>query len=167
MLTQQEKEEISAEFPRYEQKSAACIEALKIVQRNRGWVRDEDIQEVAKFLDMSPDEVDSVATFYNRIFRRPVGKHVIFVCESVSCWIMGCNEIFNQVNQRLKIKLGETSADGSFTLLPIACLGVCERAPALLVDNQVFHEVDSQRLNAIINQYDGSNDKASHLKLSG
>ena len=87
MLTDQEKKEIQRELGKYAQKRAAGPEALKIVQRHRGWVSDENLSDVARFLDMTDEELDSVATCYNLIFRRPVGRHVILICDSVTCWI--------------------------------------------------------------------------------
>ena len=99
--------------------AAVCIEALKIVQRHRGWVSDDGLRDVADILDMTPDELDSVATFYNLIFRKPVGRHVILICDSVSCWIMGYErDPATYLKERLGIGLGETTADGRFTLLP-------------------------------------------------
>src|SRR5262250_987504 len=129
MLTEEERREIEAELHQYAQKRAVCIDALKIIQRRRGWVSDESIRELADFLEMTPDELDSVATFYNKIFRRPVGKHVIFICDSVSCWIMGYDRVRERITELLGAKLGETSADGRFTLLPNVCLGACDHAP--------------------------------------
>ena len=153
MLTAEERQEIEAELPHYEQKRAVCIEAMKIVQRRRGWVSDESLQDIAQFLEMSPDELDSVATFYNLIFRRPVGKHVILVCDSVSCWIMGYGSIREQLTNRLGVQLGETSADGRFTLLPIACLGTCDHAPALMIDNDLYRDLDSKQVDEILAKY--------------
>ena len=89
MLTAEEISEIEAEAAHYPKREAVCIDALKIVQRRRGWVSDESLRDIAGHLGMSPTDLDSVATFYNLIFRRPVGRHVIMVCDSVSCWIMG------------------------------------------------------------------------------
>src|SRR4051812_15956428 len=122
MLSYQEKEEISNELKRYELKSGACIDALRIVQVHRGWVSDETISDIAVFLEMTSDEVDGVATFYNLIFRKPVGRRVIFVCDSVSCWIKGASSLKEHLCDRLGVSLGETSRDGDFTILPIACL---------------------------------------------
>jgi NADH-quinone oxidoreductase subunit E len=153
MLTEEERQQIKAELPHYEQKRAACIEAMKIVQQHRGWVSDESIRDIAQVLEMSPDELDSVATFYSLIFRRPVGKHVIFVCDSVSCWIMGYDGIREQLSHRLGIQLGETSADGRFTLLPIACLGTCDHAPALMIDNDLYRDLDSKQVDEILAKY--------------
>ena len=84
MLTQDELSEIEAELGRYEQKRGACIEALKIVQRHRGWVSDESLRDLADLLGMTTADLDGIATFYNLIFRKPVGRHVILVCMTPS-----------------------------------------------------------------------------------
>jgi len=153
MLTAEEKKEIEAEFPRYEQKRAVCVDALKVVQRHRGWVSDEVLIAVAEFLEMTPAELDGVATFYNLIFRKPVGKHVILVCDSVSCWIMGYEHILQHLQDRLGIVLGETSADGVFTLLPIVCLGACDQAPAMMIDDELYGNLDPAKIDEILANY--------------
>ena len=89
MLTPEERTEIEAEFPHYPNRKAVCIDAMKIVQKHRGWVSDEALHDIGELLGMSDADLDGVATFYNLIFRRPVGRHVIYLCDSVSCWIMG------------------------------------------------------------------------------
>jgi len=153
MLSAEEKKEIEAEFPRYEQKQAVSVEALKIVQRHRGWVSDEDIRDIAEFLEMSPAELDGVATFYNLIFRKPVGRHVILVCNSVTCWIMGYEGILEHLKKRLSIDLGETTADGLFTLLPIVCLGACDQAPAMMIDETLYGNLDPAKIDEILAEY--------------
>ncbi len=153
MLSAEEKAEIEAEFPNYPQKRALCIEALKIVQRHRGWVANESVKDIAQLLEMTPDEVDSVATFYNLIFRRPVGRHVILLCDSVSCWIMGYDRLRERLTARLGIQPGETSADGLFTLLPIVCLGTCDHAPALMVDDDLYRDLDPQKVDDLLDKY--------------
>lgn len=154
MLTEEERREIEAELPFYAQKRAVCIEALKIVQRHRGWVSDEGLQGIAELLEMTTDELDGVATFYNLIFRQPVGRHVILVCDSVTCWIMGYDRLCAQLAARLGIKLGATTADGRFTLLPIVCLGTCDHAPALMIDNDLYQDVDPDKIEAILAKYE-------------
>jgi len=155
MLIDAERQEIMAELQKYEQKQAACIEALKILQKHRGWVSDEGIQDIAELLELTPDEVDNVATFYNLIFRKPVGKHVIMICDSVSCWVMGYDFIRGHLTARLGINLGETTADGQFTLLPVACLGACDKAPALMVGNELYTYLDEEKIDEILNKYRG------------
>ena len=155
MLTDQEKQEIDEELGQFEQKRAACIEALKIVQRERdGWVSDGSLTEVADYLEMSPAELDSVASFYNLIFRESVGRHVILVCNSISCWIMGYGDLRGRLKDHLGIGLGETTADGRFTLLPIVCLGTCDHAPALMVDDDLYQDAKPNDLDTILARYD-------------
>lgn len=153
MLSEDERREIEEELRHYPTTQAACMEALKIVQRHRGWVSDEGIRDIADFLGMSAAELDSVATFYNLIFRRPVGRHVIHICNSVSCWIMGYDHIRDHLTARLGIRLGETDADGQFTLLPIQCLGTCDHAPAFMVDEELYRDLSPEGVDDILKQY--------------
>jgi NADH-quinone oxidoreductase subunit E len=150
MLSEQEKKEIEAAAGHYPMKRAAGIDALKIVQKHRGWISDEVLSQVADVLEMSATDLDAVATFYNFIFRRPVGRHVILVCDSVSCWIMGYDTIADHLQHRLGIGFGETTSDGRFTLLPNVCLGACDRAPAMMIDDQLYGELDAEKIDDIL-----------------
>ncbi len=153
MLTSEEKADIRHIAERYEERRGASVEALKLVQRWRGWVSNEDLEATARILDMSPDELDGVATFYNLIFRRPVGWHVILFCDSISCWIMGCNLVRDQFQRRLCIESGETTKDGYFTLLPTSCLGACDHAPALMIDADLHRDVSPEMIDEILSRY--------------
>ena len=149
-LTAEEKREIAEEEKRYPDRRAACVEALKIAQRSRGWISDETLRELAFHLGMTADELDGVATFYNMIFRQPVGRHVIFLCDSVSCWVMGEEALRSQLKQRLGIDFGQTTPDREYTLLPVACLGVCDHAPALLLDRELHDDLTEKKIDLII-----------------
>ncbi len=149
-LSAEEIAEIEAEASHYEQKQAASIEALKVVQKHRGWVSDESIKAVAELLEMSPAELDGVATFYNLIFRRPVGRNVIMLCDSVSCWIMGCDNIAAQLKGGLGIDFGQTTEDGEYTLLPVACQGACDRAPVMLVNGELETHLNEEKVRKIL-----------------
>jgi NADH-quinone oxidoreductase subunit E len=153
MLTELEIEAIEAEFENYERKQAAVVEALKIVQRRRGWLTAQLLDEVADLLEMSVEEVGAVATFYNLIFLKPVGRHVILVCNSVSCWIMGNENVLRHLERRLGVELGETTADGRFTLLPTVCLGACHQAPAMMVDDDLHPHLDPEKIDTILESY--------------
>jgi NADH-quinone oxidoreductase subunit E len=153
MLTEQELIEIREQLNHYEHKRAACIEALKILQRHRGWISDDALADLAPVLEMSPDELDNVATFYNLIFRKPVGENVILLCDSVSCWIMGYERIREKLETRLGVGLGETTADGKFTLLPMVCLGTCDHAPAMMVGEELYQDLDEEAVDWIIDAY--------------
>ncbi len=154
MLSDEEKREIDAELAIYPTKRAVCIDALKVLQRHRGgWVSDEGLRDVAEYLDMTPDELDATATFYNRIYRKPVGRHVILLCNSISCWVMGYGGLRARLNQKLGVDFGQTTQDGRFTLLPIECLGTCDRAPALMIDEDLHRDLSPDRLDAILDGY--------------
>ena len=154
MLTIQEKELIDKAVSQVPVKKAAGIEALKIVQENRRWISDESLKAVAQYMDMSAEELDSVATFYNLIFRKPVGRHVILVCDSISCWVMGYENILQQLTQQLEIEPGQTTPDGRFTLLPNCCLGTCDCAPALMIDNDLYRNLTTDMLGDILKKYE-------------
>ncbi len=154
MLTEQEKQEITAELTHCEFRQSASIDALKIIQKRRGWVSDEAIKDVATMLALSPDELDAVATFYSFIFRKPVGRHVILVCDSISCWVMGYNPLLDLLKTKMGITFGETTEDSRFTLLPISCLGACDRAPAMMVDEELYGPVTADMMDKILNKYE-------------
>jgi NADH-quinone oxidoreductase subunit E len=154
MLTEEARAEIAEQIQHYDHKRAGSVEALKIVQKHHGWVSDDSVRDVARLLDMTPDELDAVATFYSLIFRRPVGRHVILICDSVTCWIMGYEDLLAHLTNRLGIGLGETSADGRFTLLPVPCLGTCDHAPAMMIDDDLHRDLDRERIDQILERYE-------------
>lgn len=152
-LTETEIQAINHEVSLVPHKKAAVIEALKIVQQHRGWISDESVDAIAEHLEMSAAEVDSVATFYNLIFRRPVGLHVILLCDSISCYVMGYQKLYEALQKELNIKFGETTADKKFTLLPNACLGCCDHAPALMVGEDSYMDIKVKDVAEILKNY--------------
>jgi NADH-quinone oxidoreductase subunit E len=153
MLSEQEKNEIQEEIKHYPIKKAASIEALKVVQKHRGWVSDEGIKDIAAELEMSAEELDSVATFYNLVFRQPVGKNVILMCDSISCWVMGYEKMYDHLKKKLGIEFGQTTKDNRFTLLTIPCLGTCDCAPALMINNDLHRDLTPEKLDKILEKY--------------
>jgi NADH-quinone oxidoreductase subunit E len=153
MLTAEEINEIEAEAAKYPRRDAVCIDALRIVQRRRGWVSDENVRGIAALIGVSAADVDSVATFYNLIFRKPVGRHVIMLCDSVSCWIMGHDRIYQHLRDRLGINAGETTPDNRFTLIPNVCLGCCDRAPAMMIGGDLHTHLEPEKVDAALENY--------------
>jgi NADH-quinone oxidoreductase subunit E len=153
MLSTEERREIEAELTRYPTRQAASVDAMKIVQRHRGWVSDASLHDIAALLQMTVDELDGVATFYNLIFRRPVGRHVILVCNSVTCWMLGADRVREQLSAASGAGVGGTSADDRFTLLPIVCLGACDHAPAVMIDRDLHADVDPARVGELLVRY--------------
>jgi NADH-quinone oxidoreductase subunit E len=154
MLTDEERQEIECEMGRYPDRRSVCIEALKIVQKHRGWISEESLQDLAPVLNMTRDELDSVATFYNLLYRKPVARHVILICDSVSCWITGYEFLREHFRTRLGLTVGETTPDQRFTLLPIVCLGACGGAPAMMVDGELYENLlDPAKIDRILEKY--------------
>jgi NADH-quinone oxidoreductase subunit E len=153
-LSAAEMQEIDHEVALVPFKKAAVIEALKIVQKHRGWINNESVEAIADYLEISPAEVDSVATFYNLIFRKPVGRHVILLCDSISCYVMGYPKLYEAVQSILNIKFGGTTEDKRFTLLPNACLGCCDHAPALMIDEDLYRDIKVEELEEVLRKYE-------------
>ena len=149
-LSHEEIQAIEAEIAHLPDRASAAIDALLIVQDYRGWVSDESLTAIAKLLEMSAADLDSIATFYNLIYRKPVGRHVIMVCDSVSCYVMGCDKLSRQMETRLGVKMGGTTDDDRFTLLPIVCLGACDRAPAMTIDDELIGPVAEGDLDQVL-----------------
>ena len=153
VLSEEEVREIEEECAHLPDRKSAAIDALMIVQRKRGWVSDQSLAAIARLLGMSVESLDSIATFYNLIYRKPVGRHVVMVCDSVSCYVLGTDALREQVEAHLGVKLGETTQDDRFTLLPIVCLGACDRAPTMMVDDELFGDVTAESLDEILAKF--------------
>lgn len=154
MLSDEEIAEIRHEMTLYEDPQAASIEALKAVQKHRGWVSDEALAAAAEVVGTSPAAMEAVATFYNLIFRQPVGRHVIMLCDSVSCYLCGYDSIKAHLSQSLGIEYGQTTQDNRFTLLPICCLGDCGCAPSMRVNEDYHGNLTPERVDEVLAQYE-------------
>ena len=152
-LSQTEIEAIQHEMTLYEDPGAATIEALKIVQEHRGWVSDESLEAAAAVVGVTPTQMEAVATFYNLIFRQPVGRHVIMICDSISCYLTGYEEILAYLKKTLGIDFGQTTPDNRFTLLPICCLGNCDNGPAMRINTDYHGRLTPEKVDAILAEY--------------
>lgn len=148
-LSEAEISDIEAEISRLPDRKSAAIDALKIVQSYRGWISDASLGAIANLLQMSNEELDGIATFYNLIYRRPVGEKVILLCDSVTCWIMDGDKICQKIKSHLNVEQGETTADNKFTLLPVTCLGDCDHAPVMMVGDELHHDLTTTRVEEI------------------
>lgn len=153
MLTTEEIKDIDKAISVMPVRKSACIEALKVIQHHRRWISDESLKDVAAYMEMTAEELDSVATFYNLLFRKPVGRHIILLCDSISCWVMGYDQIRMHLIEKLGIQYGQTTADDRFTLLPNCCLGTCDTAPALMIDKDLYKNVTVEQLDEILQKY--------------
>ncbi|MBT5483884.1 MAG: NADH-quinone oxidoreductase subunit NuoE [Gammaproteobacteria bacterium] len=156
-LTDEEIHEIEHEKTHYPYTQAVGLEALKIVQKYQGWVSDESLLAVSEYLNISPDELEGVATFFNMIFRRPVGKNVILLCDSVACWMLGCDSLKAHFTKTLGIDYGETTEDDLFTLIPVPCLGDCDKAPVMMIGRETYRNLTTDKIDEIIAEYRSKN----------
>ena len=150
VLTAAELVEIDKEISHAPYRAAVAIDALKIVQKHHRWVSDESLNALAEHLGMSPAELDGIATFYNLIYRKPVGEKVISLCDSVTCWMKGYNRLQKHISERLGVELGETTDDDQYTFLPAPCLGACDRAPVMMLGDEQHNNLDENKLDEIL-----------------
>lgn len=140
----------------------AAVDVLKSLQSHYGWLTDEAVLEAAKLLGLTTLQVDELATFYEMLYRRPVGRRVIHVCDSISCWAMDGEPLMQHLADHLGIQPGETTADGIFTLLPCCCLGNCGQAPTLMIGDTLHGRVTFERAVKILdNEKNGINGTAA------
>ncbi len=152
MISEQAKERMRALAARYPVARSAVLPALHIAQGEEGYVTQEGIEAVASALQLTVDDVKSVATFYTMYYHRPHGQKVISVCTGISCYLRNCDQLVEHFEQRLGIKRGETTADGRFTLECAECLASCGTAPALQVNGEFVENVTLERADALVDE---------------
>lgn len=150
MLSAEERTRLDEIRSHYPDARAASVSVLRWLQHGRGWISDESLQDGADYLGLPAAELEGLATFYNLLFRKPVGRHVIKVCDSVSCWMCGYDRVRDRLQDRLGIGYGETTADGEFTLLPVVCLGDCDHAPVMMVDDDLHGNLTPESVDGLL-----------------
>ncbi len=126
------------------------VDIMFALQNHYGYLSDEALEEGARLLGMTPLELEELATFYDFIYREPVGKFVIHICDGVVCWMNGYGSVVNYLCEKLGIKPGETTSDGVFTLLPTACLGYCDLSPAMLINGRAYGPLTPDKIDGIL-----------------
>jgi NADH-quinone oxidoreductase subunit E len=138
-----------------DQKQSAVMAALRIVQdQNGGWLTNELMDAVAEYLDMPSIAVYEVATFYSMYELKPVGQHKISICTNISCQLRGSEEVVNYLENKLDIKMGETTPDGRFTLKEVECLGACSGAPMFQIGQDYYENLTEKKIDEILLKLD-------------
>lgn len=150
MLPEALKTELLEQIARVAHPREMAIDVINAVQDHYGYFSDEALAQAAELLGMSPLEVDELATFYTFIYREPVGRYVIHVCDSLICWMENGENLVDHLRERLGIDMGQTTTDGLFTLLPVCCIGYCDRAPAILVNRMVHGPLTIDALDRLL-----------------
>ncbi len=152
LLPQPEIDKLKAKAAALAHPHEMIVDVLREIQNHHGWIPDAGVELTADILGITPVEVEELATFYDKIFRRPVGRKVIHLCDSICCWSTGGEAIADHLRQVLGIDFGETSGDGHFTLLPTCCLGACGDAPAMMIGLQTYGPLTIARIDEILAQ---------------
>ena len=150
MFSETNEKKLDEIITHYPVKRSAILPALYIAQDEHGYVTDDDIRYLAKRLDMRVNEVEEVVTFYTMYSRKPIGKYKLQVCRTLSCMLMGAEQITEHISHRLGCGIGETTPDGKFTLQEVECLGYCDLAPVLQVNFDYHEKVTSESVDKVI-----------------
>ena len=150
MLPNELKESLEKKIAHADHPRELVVDVMLALQEHYGYLSDEAVGEAAVLLGVTPLEVEELATFYTFIYREPVGRYVIHVCDSVICWMDGYESIKNYLCQKLAIDLGGTTADGLFTLLPVCCIGYCDQSPAMLINRKVYGNLTPDKIDTIL-----------------
>jgi NADH-quinone oxidoreductase subunit E len=156
MLKEETKKAIIELQKLYPEKRSALIPALHLAQDDYGHLPKEIQEEVAVLFEIVTNEVTAVVTFYDMFHEEPIGKHIIHFCKNASCMLRGGDEILNGLCHKLGVKPGETTADGQYTIIPSECLGACDRAPMMLIDERVVGPVKVEDFDRILKEIENA-----------
>ncbi len=150
MFPKELEEKLRRQVEESEQPREQAVNVMYAVQKHYGYLNDEAVREAGDLLNMTPLEIDELATFYDFIYREPVGRYVIHVCDSTICWMYGYESVMEYLSEKLGITPGETTADGLFTLLPVCCIGYCDHAPAMLINGKPYGSLTPESIDQIL-----------------
>ncbi len=139
---------------RYPKKQAAILPVLHLVQRELGYISEDEEKWIAGLLEINPVQVREVVTFYSMLSRKPLGKYHIQICSNLTCSLMGAEKLIDYVSEKLGIKPGETSEDGKYTLTTVECLGACDQAPTMMINTDYYGNMDKKKIDKILKELD-------------
>ena len=131
------------------------VDLLRAIQDHHGWVPDAGVELAGTILGFSPLQIEEIATFYDKIYRQPVGRKVIHVCDSICCWSRDGEHVYDYLQRKLGIAPGQTTSDGTFTLLPTCCLGACGEAPAMMIGLTTYGKLTPELVDEILDKEAG------------
>src|SRR5512136_332515 len=153
MLPKELLETLQAKIASVDHPRELAVDIMLTSQNHYGYLSDEALEEAARLLGMTPLELEELATFYDFIYREPVGRYVLHVCDGVVCWINGFGTVLNYLRLKLGVRPGETTEDGMFTILPTACIGYCDLSPAMLVNGRPYGPLTPKKIDEILNMF--------------
>jgi NADH-quinone oxidoreductase subunit E len=158
MVPKEMKDRLRKQIEESDHPREQMVNVMYALQGHYGYLSDDAVCEAADLLNMTPLEIDELATFYDFIYREPVGKYVIHACDGVVCWMFGEESVVDYLCRKLGVQVGGTSADGLFTVLPSACIGYCDHAPAMLVNGVPYGPLTPEKLDEILEKLKAAHD---------
>jgi NADH-quinone oxidoreductase subunit E len=152
MLPEKIRQKLAREIADCEHPREKVVDVMYALQCHYGYMTEEAIHEAAQLLGMTSLELEELATFYDFIYREPVGNYVIHVCDGAACWMQHERAVFDYLCRKLGVKVGETTADGLFTILPTACIGNCHQAPAMLINGKFYGPLTPETIDDILEE---------------
>jgi NADH-quinone oxidoreductase subunit E len=134
----------------YPDKRSAVLPALQLVQTELGYVSISAMRDIADILDIEPIEIEETVSYYNMLHRQPVGKYIIQVCTNLSCALLGAEHLVDYLQQKLGIGINQTTPDKKFTLVTVECLGACDTAPVMMINNEYYHNLTPEKIDSIL-----------------
>jgi NADH-quinone oxidoreductase E subunit len=150
MLSESAHRQIQILMGKYPRKRSALVPSLQIAQKEAGFLSPDTLREIAGIFELSPNEVNEVASFYTMLYKKPVGKYVIQVCTNISCMLCNAEEILAHLTRRLGIKPGETTPDKKYTLMEVECLGSCGTSPVIQINDRYYEDLTLKKIDAIL-----------------
>ena len=150
MLPQDLRESLIQKIASVDHPRELAVDVMFVLQNHYGYLSDEALEEGARLLGLTTLELEELATFYDFIYREPVGRYVIHVCDGVVCWMNGHQSVIDTLSSRLGIQAGETTQDGLFTILPTACIGYCDLSPAMLINGRPYGPLTPEKIDDIL-----------------
>jgi NADH-quinone oxidoreductase subunit E len=150
MIPPELRQQLEIRIRKAEEPREQAINVMFLIQRHYGYLTDAGVREAAELLGLTPLEVEELATFYDFIYREPVGRYVLHVCDGVVCWMFHEGSLFDYMCRKLEVCAGQVSADGMFTVLPTACIGYCDHAPAMMINGQFYGPLTPEKIDEIL-----------------
>lgn len=151
MIPDELRKELSEHCAHYASRRVGLIHVLhKLQQHYGGWLPDNALAEASQIVGVSEAEIEGVTSFYNWLFRHPVGRNIIVCCDSISCYITGCDRNIAHLQRKLGIKVGETTPDGEYTLLPVVCLGDCDNGPSMMIGDELYNRMTPEKIDEVL-----------------
>ncbi len=151
-LSEETRREIEAALHRYPERRTAVLDALRAAQRERDYLGQETLREVAEIMDLDPNALYSLVTFYDLYYDRPVGQNVVMICRSISCYLRGADDLIQYLSEKLGVPVGGTTPDGKFTLRTMECLANCGSGPTMIVNDQYYDDLTREKLDRILGE---------------